>query len=64
MTSHEPRPVVTVLTTRPLEWDRLGPLFHEDCGYLWKLHDNRVAGRALPFGCPSEAEARAAWGDR
>lgn len=41
-----------------------GQLFHEECGYLWSLHDNRIAGRALSFGCPSEAEARAEWGDR
>jgi len=33
-----------------------GPLFH-DCGYLWKLH-------AAPDRCPSEAEARSAFGDR
>lgn len=41
-----------------------GSLFHEGCGYLWKLHDNRDSASVLPFGCPSENEARAAFGDR
>lgn len=39
-----------------------GHLFHEDCGYLWNLHDNTIKGRPLPFGCPSETDAREAWG--
>lgn len=38
--------------------------FHEACSYAWRLHDNTRAGRPQPFGCPSESEARAAWGDR
>lgn len=38
--------------------------YHEECGYVWAVHDTKIKGRALPFGCPSEAEARAAFGDR
>lgn len=37
---------------------------HEDCGYAWDAHDNRVFLNKLPFGCPTEAAARAQWGDR
>lgn len=33
-----------------------GTLFHDECGYLWSLH---TAGR-----CPTEAEAREAFGGR
>lgn len=40
-----------------------GPLFHS-CGYLYALHDNTRAGRPLPFGCPSESDARMAFGDQ
>jgi hypothetical protein len=28
--------------------------FHDECGYDWRLHSNRVAGRPLPFGCPTD----------
>lgn len=41
--------------------------FHDGedgCGYAWSAHDNRVLANRRPFGCPDEAEARAAWGDR
>lgn len=38
--------------------------FHVECGYAWEAHDPANPAAALPFGCPSEADARAAWGDR
>lgn len=38
--------------------------FHDECGYAWAIHDNTNLANRLPFGCPSEAEARAAFGDR
>lgn len=43
------------------------PGFHDGlggCGYRWSAHDNRDPRNQLPFGCPSEASARAQWGDR
>lgn len=53
------------LTAAASKWPQLEPVeFCPDCGYLWSLHDNRVTGSLLPFGCPSELEARAAAGDR
>jgi hypothetical protein len=39
------------------------PRFHEDCGYLWSLHDNSDPLNKGPFGCPSELAARLRWGD-
>jgi hypothetical protein len=39
------------------------PRFHEDCQFAWSVHDTRIAGRPLPFGCPrDEAEAASHWG--
>ena len=41
--------------------------FHDGddgCGFAWSIHDNTTLANRLPFGCPSEAEARAAFGDR
>lgn len=54
------------VATRPLApgWHEDTSTFHNECGFLWGLHDNRIAGRPLPWGCPSEAEARSAFGDR
>jgi hypothetical protein len=40
------------------------PSFHEECGYAWAAHDNTDLADRLPFGCPSESAARAAYGDR
>jgi hypothetical protein len=45
-------------------WSDVDGKFHDTCGFLWSLHSNRVAGRALPFGCPSELEVRSLCGDR
>ena len=39
------------------------PDFHDACGYAWWAHDNRIAGRPLPFGCPTETEARQRYGE-
>jgi len=42
--------------------------FHEECGYVWRLHDSQQVGPPNfwkgPFGCPPENVARAAYGDQ
>lgn len=38
--------------------------FHDECGYAWHAHDNRVRTNRHPFGCPTETMARSADGDR
>jgi hypothetical protein len=42
----------------------ISPTFHEECGYAWAAHDNKNRANRLPFGCPSESAARAAYGDK
>jgi hypothetical protein len=58
--TYERRPAGDAPTTEELT----AHLYHEECGYAWAVHDNRVQANRRPFGCPSEAEARAAYGDR
>ena len=39
-----------------------GEKFHDECGVLWSLHDNRQLGSVAPFGCPDETLARLGFG--
>lgn len=54
--ARELRPGASPLT------EELDPDFHEACGFRFDLHDNRIPGRRLPFGCPTETTARLRWG--
>ena len=42
----------------------LDPDFHEECGYRWDRHNNRIKAWKGPFGCPSELDLRVMDGER
>ena len=35
---------------------KLDPDFHDECGYRWDHHNNRVKSWKGPFGCPNELD--------